>query len=70
MDRFNQLWREGDVIQIDPASSEVFGELFLVVTEVKNFGAVGYIQGMEGKYYYRLSYEHGVRIGQAKWKDQ
>lgn len=49
----------GDIVQIDPANptNPMFGGCFLVVTELKGWGVMGYVQGLG---------ENGERaVGQA-----
>ena len=63
---------EGDVVQIDPSSDEVFGACFMIVTEVKQWGAQGYIQipgkGEDGgRAYYRCEWKNMTFIGKAAW---
>lgn len=67
----------GDLVQIDPASDPVFGGHFMVVTELKSFGAQGYCPAFpyEGKNghvdrglaYYRCRTENMVKVGKAEW---
>lgn len=62
----------GSVVQIDPAYDDVFGACFLLVTEMKSFGVMGYVtvpgKGEKGgDAYYRVSFEHITYIGQAEW---
>jgi len=61
-----------DVVQIDPASDEVFGACFMIVTEVKSWGVQGYVQvpgkGDDGgRGYYRCKYENLSFVGKAVW---
>lgn len=63
--------RVGDLVQIDPEHDPLFGGCFMVVTEPKEWGAMGYCVGPEkgGKalYYYRVKHEKMVLIGRAEW---
>jgi len=63
------VWRQGDIIQVDPNHDECFGACFMVVTEPKSWGAQGYFQapGQEGLAYYRLKFKNGVKVGRAEW---
>jgi len=67
-----QVVRVHDVVQIDPAHDSVFGACFLVVTEVRDWGVIGYVrvpgQGDKGgDAYYRVKFEHIGWIGPAEW---
>lgn len=66
----------GDVVQIDPATTtqgSFFGGCFMIITEVKSFGAQGFIcmpgnRGeMPGAAFFRCKSEDMVRIGRAEW---
>lgn len=61
----------GDVVQIDPDRSTFFGAGLMVVTEVKSWGAVGYVlvpggDGAERSCYWAPS-DWMVRVGTAAW---
>jgi hypothetical protein len=62
----------GSVVQIDPAHDEVFGACFLVVTEMKSFGVMGYVtipgKGEKGgNAFYRVAFDRVHYIGPAEW---
>jgi hypothetical protein len=60
----------GSVVQIDPAHDDVFGGSFLVVTEMKTWGVMGYvtIPGKDGgAAYRRVAFDKVIYIGQAEW---
>lgn len=61
----------GDVVQIDPMDDCLFGACFMTVTELKPWGAQGYIQvpagDNPGQAYYRCHFENMVRIGRAEF---
>lgn len=62
----------GDVVQIDPEHDEVFGGCFLLVTELKTWGVMGYVRvpghgDKGGEAYYRVPFEQIARIGAAEW---
>lgn len=62
----------GDVVQIDPQSDDMFGACFMIVSEVKTWGAQGYIQvpgkGEEGgRAYYRCNFENMMFVGKSIW---
>lgn len=66
----------GDVVQIDPAHDKTFGGCFMVVTEVKGWGAQGYVQVPGGAAdasrnvglaYYRCPTAAMKRIGRGHW---
>lgn len=64
--------KPGDVVQIDPAHDEVFGGLFMTVTEASPWGVQGYI-AVPGKgvslAYYRCPYEAIEAVGRAAWAE-
>ena len=61
----------GDVVQIDPTHDPVFGACFLVVTELKSFGVMGYVMvpvhPAAGEAYYRVAFDKIHRIGCGEW---
>jgi len=67
---------EGDVVQLCPASTrnQMFAACFLVVTEIKDWGVQGYVQGLGqdgkpgGQAYYRAHWEEIELVGQAVWR--
>lgn len=63
------LFKEGDIVQVDP-SVEVFGGCLVVVTEPKPWGIQGYVQsaGVPGQQYIRLRFGQ-IRAtgGKAPW---
>lgn len=54
----------GEIVQINP-SVEMFGGCMMVVTEPKEWGAMGYIQsaGVPGQQYVRIKSENLERTG-------
>jgi len=64
--------RVHDVVQIDPEHDPVFGACFLLVTEVRPWGVIGYVQvpglgDKGGDAYYRVPFEKVAWIGPAEW---
>jgi len=58
----------GDVVQIDAEHDKRFGGCFMLVTEAKAWGAIGFVQiPGEGQVFYRCLYEAMHRIGEAQW---
>lgn len=66
----------GDIVQLDPykCGNPMFGGCLMVVTEAKDFGAMGYVQalGQDGKRggqaYYRAKWEEmEFTGGQTPW---
>ncbi len=61
----------GSLIQIDPESDRRFGGCCLVVTEVKAWGVIGYVNVPEvpraTQAWYRLKWEHATLIGTTEW---
>lgn len=55
-----------DVVQLDPDKCR-WGAVFVVVTEVKTWGIVGYFMTPQGPAYIRSSHGEHVRIGKAVW---
>lgn len=64
-----------DVVQIDPVTQAdgFFAGCFMTVTEVRPWGAQGYVlmprsRGEQpGAAYVRVKHEHMVRVGRAQW---
>lgn len=65
-----------DVIQLNPETcrNRMFAGCFFVVTEIKPWGAQGYVQSLGqneqpgGQAYYRATWEElGNQIGTAEW---
>jgi hypothetical protein len=64
--------RVGDVVQIDPTQEGCFRGCFMLVTESRSWGAMGYVacpvgDAMPGRGYYRCPWEHMEYIGRATW---
>jgi hypothetical protein len=60
--------RPCDVVQIDPASSKVFGGCLMVVSKPKSWGAQGYVRiPGKGDAYYRCKFEEMEYVGRAIW---
>ena len=66
----------GSVVQITPHGKHGgFGGQFLVVSEMKDWGVMGYVQcfhetdlrQMGGQAYYRIAFEDIAYIGQTEW---
>lgn len=65
----------GELVQLHPddCGNPMLGGCFMVVTEPKSFGAMGYVQctGTEGKRgglaYYRAKFEEMEPVGRAEW---
>lgn len=58
----------GDVVQIDPSHGEAF--TFLVVTELKSWGVMGYIRVPGeggGDAFLRVPFDKVTRVGFAEW---
>ena len=68
-------WREiqvNDIVQIDPAHDEVFGACYMLVTEVREWGYIGFVKvpgkgDQGGDAYYRVPRENCARVGSAEW---
>jgi hypothetical protein len=66
----------GDVVQLDPelCKDSFFAGCFMQVTDMKNFGAQGFIcmpgkRGeIPGRAYFRANWEQMSRIGKAEWE--
>lgn len=64
-----------DIVQLDPekVGNPMFSACFMVVTEIKPWGAQGYVQGLGqdgkpgGQAYYRAKFEEMVKVGKAEW---
>ncbi len=58
----------GDVVQINPESSDTFSRCFMLVTEVKSWGLKGYFSlPNEGEAYYRAEHGSYELVGKAHW---
>ena len=60
----------GDVVQINPTYDPMFGGAFLVITELKTWGVMGYVHPLVeggGQAYYRVVFEHIEYVGRAVW---
>lgn len=64
----------GDVVQLGPTTeNRMFHYCMMVVTEIKGFGAQGYVQSLGekgepgGQAYYRAKWEDMEFVGQAVW---
>lgn len=65
----------GDVVQLSPeAGNPAFAGCMMVVTEPKDWGAVGYVQALGdtrdapgGQAYYRAIWDEMEYIGNAAW---
>jgi hypothetical protein len=60
----------GDVVQIDPSHGEAFAACFLVVTELKSWGVMGYIRVPGeggGDAFLRVPFDKVTRVGFAEW---
>ena len=61
----------GAVLQISPEYSETFGACFMQVTEVKPWGAQGFVRVPGGgNAFVRVKWEHLEVIGMAAWMDE
>jgi len=65
-------YKSGDVVQIDPCHDKAFGGAFMVVTEVRDWGLIGYFPipekpGPPGQAYYRVSWGNFEKIGLSVW---
>ena len=63
----------GDVVQIDPQHDERFGGCFMLITKLKQWGTLGFVQipgNSGGQAFYRCPTKAGVLIGQAEWVTQ
>lgn len=66
--------RPGDVVQLSPeCRNPMFACCFLTVTELKSFGAMGYVQSLGengqpgGQAYYRPRWDEMEFVGRAEW---
>lgn len=66
---------EGDVVQLDPEKvvNPMFAGCFMIVTEIKTWGAQGYVQSLGengksgGQAYYRATFEEMAKVGHSEW---
>ena len=67
--------KPGQLVQLNPHTTKnpMFGGCFMVVTEPKEWGAQGYVQGIGenekigSQYYYRARWEEMEPAGIAQW---
>ena len=61
-------WEPGNLVQINPHADSTFGGSFMVVQEVRSWGATGYIT-LPGKGIapYRVEYKDAELVGIALW---
>lgn len=67
--------KEGDVVQLSPfdVGNPMFSGCMMVVTEPKEWGAQGYVQGLgadgqpAGQAYYRAKWDEMEFVGKAVW---
>lgn len=64
----------GDVVQLSPqVGNPMFACCMMTVTEIKDFGAQGYVQSLGqkgepgGQAYYRAKWEEMELVGKAVW---
>jgi hypothetical protein len=68
----------GDVVQLNPevVKNPALAACFMTVTEVKDWGAMGYVEAcgsakvvtVQGAAYYRAAWDEMEYIGHAEWK--
>lgn len=64
-----------DIVQLDPEKcrNPMFAACFMVITELKPWGAQGYVQALGkngkrgGQAYYRANFDEMVKVGKAHW---
>lgn len=65
----------GDIVQLNPETvhNKMFTGCFMVITELKSWGAQGYVQALGrdgmpgGQAYYRAHDYEMVKVGRAEW---
>ena len=70
-----QCLAKGQLVQLNPETvkNKMFAACIMVVTELKPFGAQGYVQGLGencepgGQAYYRATWEEMEVVGSAEW---
>ena len=71
----NTILRPGVIVQLNPnkVGNKMFACCFMVISELKDFGAQGYVQAlgtngeMGGQAYYRANFDEMEFVGIAKW---
>lgn len=64
-----------DIVQLNPETvrNKMFTACFMVITEIKSWGAQGYVQALGengnpgGQAYYRANWDEIVKVGCAEW---
>ncbi len=77
MNQFKPL-EVNDIVQLDPekVGNSMFAACFMIVTEIKSWGAQGYVQSLGengnpgGHAYYRAKWDEMVKVGKAEWVAQ
>lgn len=72
---FPTVLKPGDLVQLNPETvgNKAFAGCVMVVTELKHWGAQGYVQAlgtreaMGGQAYYRAKWEEMEIVGSAEW---
>ena len=66
----NRELKKGDIVQLNP-DMDMFGGCFMVVTEPKSFGAMGYVTDTnskeKGHAYLRTEFKEMEFVGRAEW---
>jgi len=67
----NEDFKEGDIAQVNPDKDAVFGSCFMLITEVRSWGVIGYVSIPSphgaGQAFLRKKYEDIERVGRASW---
>lgn len=70
----NSELRKGDVVQLSPnVGNPMFACCMMVVSELKDFGAQGYVQSLGtngkpgGQAYYRAKWDEMELVGETVW---
>lgn len=74
MNQFKPL-EVNDIVQLNPETvgNPMFAACFMIVTELKPWGAQGYVQALGedgkagGQAYYRAKWDEMVKVGKAEW---
>jgi hypothetical protein len=65
--------RVHDIVQLSPHEFSAFAGCLVIVTEVRRWGVIGYVQipgkKSPGQAYMRVRIEDCVRVGRAEWTD-
>jgi len=63
----SQIWKKGDIVQINPRHDPIFGGCLMIVDEPKTWGAIGHFRSPDDEdlIHYRVSINNAVKVGRV-----